>query len=147
MTKVSLRKACLFFCFLAFGLELAIDGDVGRLVETVIGFEAGFRLGSAFENSEIMVEETDPPFEGFDRMIVLQGMCLTLRFFDHFAVCYASSRPVSREMVGIELEKSFMLGRTADDDMFAVTPAFFSGIHRTPKGVDAFLRHKIAHSP
>ena len=80
-------------------------------------------------------------------MIVLECVCLTLRFFDHFAVCYASSRPVSRKMVGIELEESVMLGRTADDDMFAVTPAFFSGIHRTPKGVDAFLRHKIAHSP
>ena len=74
-----------FLRFLAFGLELAVDSDVGILVEARVGFEAGFRLGSAFENSEIMVEETDPPFEGFDRMIVLECMCLTLRFFDHFA--------------------------------------------------------------
>ena len=59
--KVNLR----FLRFLALGLQLAIDGDVCILIETGIGFETRFRLGSAFENPEIMVEETDPPFHGF----------------------------------------------------------------------------------
>ena len=40
-----------------------------------------------------------------------------------------------------------MLGCLADDDMFAVTTAFFGGVHRSPESVKAFHRHKIAHSP
>ena len=79
-----------FLCFSGFFFQLAIDGDEGILIEAGIGFETRFGLLAAFENREIMVEETDTPFECFDRMIVLQGMCLTLRFFDQFAVCYAS---------------------------------------------------------
>ena len=44
-------------------LELAVDGYVGILVETRVGFETLFGLGTAFEDPEIMAEETDPPFQ------------------------------------------------------------------------------------
>ena len=84
--------------FLALRLELAVDSDVGILVETRVGFHARFRLGAAFENPEIMVKEPHAPFEGFYGMIVLQCMRLTLRFLDQLAVRYARRRPVFREM-------------------------------------------------
>ena len=57
--------------FVAGGLELAIDGDVGVLVETGVGFEAGFGGSAAFDDREIMVKETESPFEGFAGMSVL----------------------------------------------------------------------------
>ena len=75
--------------FVAGGLELAVDGNVGILIETGIGFEAGFRLGSAFDHGEIMVEEPNVPFEGFGRMSVLKSMGLALGLLDEFAVGYA----------------------------------------------------------
>ena len=40
------------------GFEFAVDRDVGVLVETGIGFHAGFGGGAAFDYTEIMTEET-----------------------------------------------------------------------------------------
>ena len=54
--------------FIAGSLELAIDGDVGILIETGVGFEAGFGRSAAFDNGEIMVKEAESPFEGFASM-------------------------------------------------------------------------------
>ena len=76
------RDGFRFLRFLALRLELAVDGNVGILVETGVGFHARFRLGAAFEDPEIMVKEPHAPFEGFDRMIVFECMRLTLRLFD-----------------------------------------------------------------
>ena len=47
------------------GLEFAIDGHVNILIEAGIGFESRFRLGSAFEDAEIVLEEAYSPFVGF----------------------------------------------------------------------------------
>ena len=87
--------------FLPLRLELAVDGDVGILVETGVRFHARFGLGTAFEDPEIMVEEPHAPFKGFDRMVFLQSVRLTLRLFDELAVGDTSRRPVFREMVRI----------------------------------------------
>ncbi len=73
-------------------------------------------------------------------------MCLALSLFDEFAVGYASSRPGLGEMVGVELEKAFGVGHSADNDVFAVFGAFFDGVHGSPEGVDAFYGHKITHA-
>ena len=57
--------------FVAGRLELAVDGDVGILVETGVGFEAGFGRSAAFDNGEIMVKEAETPFESFAGMSML----------------------------------------------------------------------------
>ena len=57
--------------FVAGGLELAVDGNVGVLVETGVGFEAGFGSSTAFDDREIMVKEAESPFEGFSCMGML----------------------------------------------------------------------------
>ena len=57
--------------FVAGGLELAVDGNVGILVETGVGFEAGFGSSAAFDDREIMVKEADSPFKGFGCMGML----------------------------------------------------------------------------
>ena len=57
--------------FVAVGLELAVDGDVGVLVETGVGFEARFGCSAAFDDRKIMVKEADSPFEGFASMSML----------------------------------------------------------------------------
>ena len=75
--------------FLSGGFEVAVDANVGILVETGIGFETGFRLGSAFENTVVMLEETDSPFNTSKRMIMFEGVCHLLSTFDEFAICYA----------------------------------------------------------
>ncbi len=90
-----------FLRFLALRLELAVDSDVGILVETRVGLHARFGLGTAFENPEIMVEEPHTPFERFDRIVMFECVRLTLRLFDELAVCYTRRRPVFREMVRI----------------------------------------------
>ncbi len=90
-----------FLRFLALRLELAVDRDVGILVETRVRFHAFFRLGAAFEDPEIMVEEPHTPFEGFYGMVMFECMRLPLRLFDQFAVRDTSRRPVFREMVRI----------------------------------------------
>ena len=88
-------------CFLALGLELAVDSDVGILVETGVGLHARFRLGAAFEDGIIMPEEAHAPFEGFYGMVMFECMRLSLCFFDEFAVRYTRRRPVFREMVSV----------------------------------------------
>ena len=47
--------------FHALGLELAVDGDVGVLVETGIALHASFGLRAAFDDRKIMVEEAHAP--------------------------------------------------------------------------------------
>ena len=89
---------------LGLSLELAVDTDVGILVETGIGFEARFGLCVAFNDVEIMMEDTESPFEGFGCMSVFESVGLSLGFFDKFAVSHAGCGPFFREMVGVEFE-------------------------------------------
>jgi len=75
------------FCgFLALGLQLAVDGDVCVLVETGIALHAVFGLGTAFDDRKIMAKEPHTPSKRLQRMVVLDGVCQTLRFFDQLAV-------------------------------------------------------------
>ncbi len=133
--------------FVAGGLELAVDGNVGVLVETGVGFEAGFGCSAAFDDREIMVKEAESPFEGFAGMSMLQSVGLALGLFDEFSISYAGCRPGLREMVGIELEKAVGVGHSADNDVLFVAATCFDGIHRAPVGFVEGYRHKIAHSP
>ena len=132
--------------FVASGLELAVEGDVGILVETGIALETGFGLGAAFDDREIMVKEAESPFEGFAGMGMLQGMGLALGSLDEFAIGHAGSRPGLGEMVGIELEKALGVGHSTDYDVLFVTATCFDGVHRAPEVFDALHRHEIAHS-
>ena len=70
-------------------LEFAVDSNVGILVKTGIGFEAGFGFGSALDYCEIMIKETDPPFKRFGRIGMLKGVSHALGKFDEFAISYA----------------------------------------------------------
>ena len=132
--------------FVAGGLELAIDGDVGILIETGVGFEAGFGRSAAFDNGEIMVKEAESPFEGFAGMSMLQGVGLALGLLDECAVGYAGRRPGLWEMVGIELEKALGVRHSANNDVLFVSATCFDGVHRAPVGFVEGYRHKIAHS-
>ena len=89
------------FGFAGFFLKLAVDSHVGILVETGVGFEAGFGLGTAFEDRIIMVQETRAPFECGKGVVMLECMSLALGFFDEFTVGYTGCGPVFREMVGV----------------------------------------------
>lgn len=128
------------------GLKGTVDGDVGILIETGIGFEAGFGLFVGFEDVEIVVQKTDTPFEGFHGMVTFEGMCLSLGFFDEFTVRYTGSRPVGGKMVGIEFEEARTVTGRADDDVFAVFVAFLDGVHGSPDAFDADTGTKIAHA-
>jgi len=128
------------------GLEFAVDSNVGILVKTGIGFEAGFGFGSAFDYREIMVKETDTPFERFRCIGMLKGMSHTLGKFDEFAISYAGCRPGLREMVGIELEESVGIGHSADNDVLLIAVSLFHAIHRAPICFIERYRHKITHS-
>ena len=143
-------KACLFgSCLsgLAFGcLKLTIDGYVSILIETGIGFHAWFGLFAAFEDGKVMMPEPKAPFECFPCMCMLEVMGHALCAFDEFPVGHAGLGPMSGEMVGIELEKFFVLRGPADDDVFAVMTRFFGGIHDTTICINAFYERKIAHS-
>ncbi len=120
-----------FLRFLPLRLQLAVDRDIGILVETRVRFHARFRLGAAFEDRIVVFEEPHAPFEGFYGMVMFEcvrltlrlfdqlfeephapfegfyGMVmfecvrLTLRLFDQFAVRDTRRRPVGREMVRI----------------------------------------------
>ena len=117
------------FGLLLGGFELAVDGDVGVLVEAGVAFHARFGLGAAFEDRIIVVEETDAPFEGCEGVIMLECVRSALRLFDEVAVRHTGSRPSLWKMVGIELEKSASMTRnTAYDDVFVVVACFFGGI-------------------
>ena len=132
--------------FVAGGLELAVDGDVGILIETGVGFEAGFGSSAAFDNGEIMVKEAESPFEGFAGMSMLQSVGLSLGLLDEFAIRNAGCRPGLREMVGIELEKALGIRHSTDNDVLFVTATCFDGVHSAPVGFVEGYRHKIAHS-
>ena len=106
-------------------LELAVDADVGILEEIAVGFKSGSGLCVAFDDVEIMVEETEPPFDCFGGMGVLEGVGLALGFFDKFAVSDAGCGPFFREMEGIELEEAFVKTRMAGDDAFLVLTSEF----------------------
>ena len=128
------------------GLKGTVDGDVGILIEPGVGFEAGFGLLVRFEDVEVMVEETDTPFEGFHRMVAFKGMCLSLGFFDEFTIRYTGGRPVGGKMVSIEFEEARTVTGRADDDVFAVFVPFFDVVHGSPDAVDADTGTKIAHA-
>ena len=100
-------------------LEGTVDADVGILVETGVAFEAGGRIFVTAENVEIVLEKAETPFEAFERVVMFEGVRLALGLFDEFAICYAGSRPVCREVVGIEFVKAFAETRRADNDVFA----------------------------
>ena len=134
--------------FLSGGLEFAINGDVGILVEAGIALHARFGLFAAPEDAEIMPEEADTPFHGSIGMIVLEGVSHPLSRFNEFAVGNTAGRPGCREMVGIELQEVASAARnTADDDVFVVMTAFLNGIHGAPEHFDGCYGHEIAHSP
>ena len=116
------------------------------MIETRVRFEAGFGLLAGFENTEIVLEEADPPFDTYVGIVVLKGMGSALRHFDDLAVGYAGSRPCLGEMVGIELKQSRAVGTMTDNDVFAAFASFFEVIHGAPEVFDALNRHKIAHS-
>ena len=138
-----LRGKDLLLC----GFEVAVDSYVGVLIETGVPLHARFGLGSAFENTEIMLEETDVPLDGSIGMVVLQSMGTALGFFDEFAVRHTSSRPGLGKMVGIELEDVSTAGVPTDNNVFFVTATFSDGVHGTAEVFDCSNRHKIAHSP
>ena len=129
------------------GFEFAVDRDVRVLVKTGIGFHAGFGGCAAFDYTEIMTEETKPPFERSKGMVVLESMGDLLGGFDEVAVLYTGCRPGLGEMVGIELVEFAAPARgTADDDVFVVMAAFLMGVHNTIIHVDAERELQIANS-
>ena len=125
------------FGFLCLRLELSVDADVGILIEIAVGFESGSGLGVAFDDVEIMMEETEPPFECFGGMSVFEGVGLALGFFDKFAVGHAGCGPFFREMEGIELEESFVETSVACDDTFLVLTSEFLLVQRAYERVEA----------
>ena len=137
----------LFFRFSEGSLQLAVDGDVGILVETGVALESGFGCSTAFDNGEVMLEETDTPFDANRGIVMFEGMCLALGDFDQFAVGYAGFGPMRREMVGIELEETVShMGITADDDMFTAFATEFEIVHGAPEEFDGSNGSEIAHT-
>lgn len=128
------------------GFEVAVDADIDVLIETGIGFEAGFGGLVGLENTEIMLEEADSPFKGFAGGGMFEGMGTTLGKFDDLTVGYAGLGPGLGEVVGIELKQSGTMGTMTDNDVFAAFLAGFEVIHGAPEGVVEFVGHKIAHS-
>ncbi len=134
------------FSLLGSGLELAVDGYVGVLVEAGIGLHAGFGLLAAFEDLEVVVQEAEMPLEAGTRGVVFEGVGLALSFFDEFAVGYTGSRPSLGKVVGVELE-DFVLARiAAHNDMFAAFIAVFDVIHGTTEVFDAHGGLEVAYS-
>ena len=128
------------------GFEVAVDADIDVLIETGIGFEAGFGGLVGLENTEIMLEEADSPFKGFAGGIMFEGMGTTLGEFDNLTVCYAGLGPGLWEVVSIELKHAGTMGTMADNDVFAAFLAGFEVIHGAPEGFIEFAGHKVAHS-
>jgi hypothetical protein len=119
------------------GFEVAVDGDVDVLIETGIRLETGFRFGAAFDDMEIMMEETKSPFDAFRRVVVFEGVSEFLGGFDEFAISHAGCRPRLGEMVRIELVETAKTRDTADDDVLAVFLALLAGVHGTTVVIDA----------
>ena len=129
------------------GFEFAIDNYEDILIEAGIGFDARFRLGSAYEDVVIVLEKTRAPFEGSERMVVLECVCAALRLFDEVAVGDAPFGPVCREMVGIDLEEAASKGSAASNDVFLVSTTFLKGVDFTDIRFEHGNRLKIAHTP
>ena len=127
-------------------LEMTIDANVCILIEAGIGFKTRFWFFSAFENTEVMDQETELPFVSFGRVVMFEGMRLTLGKFDEFTVRYAGSRPMRRKMIGVEFVQAYAKARGAYDDAFTALPAYFDGIHRAREGSNAGSETKIAHA-
>ena len=119
------------------GFEVAVDGDVDVLIEAGIRLETGFRFGASFDYMEIMMEETESPFDAFRRVVMFEGVSEFLGGFDEFAVSYAGCRPSLGEMVGIELVETTKTRHTADDDVLAVFLTLLVGIHHSAVIIDA----------
>ena len=134
------------FGFLCLSLKLAVDADVGILIEIAIGFESRSGFCVAFDDVKIMMEETESPFECFGGMSVFEGVGLALGFFDKFAVGHAGCGPFFREMEGIELEESFMEAGVACDDAFLVLTAEFLLIQRAYIRVEAGTQVEVPHA-
>jgi hypothetical protein len=83
------------------GGELTEDGDIDIVVEPGIGFESGFRCGIAFDDGEIMAEETDFPLHGFRGTGVFEVVGESLCGFDAVTVRYAGFGVMGREVVGV----------------------------------------------
>ena len=134
-------------CFLTLGLELAVDSDVGILVKTGVGLHARFRLCAAFVNPVIVFEKAHTPFEGFERMVVFEGVSLSLRLFDEFAVRDTGFGPMGRKMVGVEFKEPRTEARGTDDDAFFAGAPFFPRVHRTPQGFYSHAGMEVVHTP
>ena len=126
-------------------LEVAVDGDVGILVEAGIGFEARFGLLVVFEDTEIVLEEADTPFKGFAGGSMFEGMSASLGQFDDLTVGYAGLGPGLGKVVGIELKHAGTLGTLAHNNVFAAFLTDFEVIHGAREGLEGFARHEIAH--
>ena len=134
------------FGFLCLGLELAVDADVGILIEIAVGFESRSGFCVAFDDVEVMMEETESPFECFGGMSVFEGVGLALGFFDKFAVGHAGSGPFFREMEGIELEEAFVETRVACDDTFLVLTSKFLLVQSAYVRVEAGIQVEVPHA-
>ncbi len=91
----------------------------------------------AFDDVEVMMEETESPFECLGGMSVFEGVGLALGFFDKFAVGHAGCGPFFREMEGIELEEAFVETRVTRDDAFLVLTSEFLLVQSTYVRVEA----------
>ena len=80
-----------FFCLFLSGFEFTIDSHVGIIIEASIGFHARFGLGSASEDIEIVLEETDTPVESGERVVVFESVRPALCLFDEVAVRHTGS--------------------------------------------------------
>jgi hypothetical protein len=135
------------FVGLLFGaLKRTVDIYICILIEARVAFHARLGLGAAFDDREIIAEETDLPLEAFAGIVVLEVMSTALCYFDEVSVGLTASRPCLREMVGVELEETFGAGIMAQDDVFAVMTSFFLRVHCTPEVINELNWRKIAYS-
>jgi hypothetical protein len=135
------------FVGLLFGaLKGTVDIYICILIETRVAFHARLGLGAAFDDREIIAEETDLPLEAFAGIVVFEVVGTSLCYLDEISVGLAFGRPSLREMVGVELEETLGAGIMAQDDVFAVMTSFFLCVHSTPDGFNESNRRKIAHS-
>ena len=123
--------------FLGGGFEVAVDRDVDVLIETAIRLETGFRFGATFDYMEIMMEETESPFDAFRRVVVFESVSEFLGGFDEFTISNTGCRPSLGEMVRIELVETTKTRNTADDDVLAVFLTFLVRVHHSAVVIDA----------
>ena len=119
------------------GFEVTVDADVNVLIETGIGLETGFRFGATFDDMEIMMEETESPFDAFRRVVVFESVSEFLGGFDELAVSYTGYRPRPGKMVGVELVETTKTRHTADDNVLAVFLTLLVGVHHSAVVIDA----------